>query len=313
MRRLKILTWHTHGSYLYYLSHAPHDFYVISKPGRPAGYGGRCGNLRWGDNVHDQPAASLKGRHFDCVLYQDDAQYLEDRHQLLDDAQQRLPAIYIEHDPPREHPTDSRHLVNDPSMMLVHVTAFNALMWDSGSTPVRIIEHGAPLPEQMWTGELERGIVVINHLSQRGRRLGVDIFMQAREIVPLDLLGMDSEALGGLGEVPLAAMPSLCARYRFFFHPARYTSLGLAVIEAMMMGIPIVTLATTEMPTLIEHGVHGYLSTDPACLVEGMKNLLSDHGLAQHLSSNVRKQAQQRFGIGRFASDWDKLLREVVG
>lgn len=43
MRPLKILTWHTHGSYLYYLSQAPHAFYVLSKPGRPAGFGGRCG------------------------------------------------------------------------------------------------------------------------------------------------------------------------------------------------------------------------------------------------------------------------------
>lgn len=34
MRPLKILTWHTHGSYLYYLTQAPHHFYVLSKPGR---------------------------------------------------------------------------------------------------------------------------------------------------------------------------------------------------------------------------------------------------------------------------------------
>ena len=48
MRRLNILTWHTHGSYLhgsylYYLSHVPHEFHVLAKPGRPPGYGGRCG------------------------------------------------------------------------------------------------------------------------------------------------------------------------------------------------------------------------------------------------------------------------------
>ena len=313
MRRLKILTWHTHGSYLYYLSHVPHDFYVISKPGRPPGYGGRCGSLRWGSNVHDQPAATLKGRRFDCVLYQDDPQYLEDRYQMLDDDQQKLPSIYIEHDPPREHPTDTRHLVSDTSVLLVHVTPFNALMWDSGHTPVRVIEHGVPLPDYRWTGDLKRGVVVINQLSQRGRRLGSDIFLQAREIVPLDLLGMGNAALGGQGEVPLDAMPSLCARYRFFFHPARYTSLGLAVIEAMMMGMPIVALATTEMSMIIEDGVHGYLNTNPDRLIEGMQDLLGNHGLAQRMGEDARKQAQQRFRIERFVSDWDRLLKEVAG
>ena len=38
----------------------------------------------------------------------------------------------------------------------------------------------------------------------RHRLLGADIFQQVREAVPLDLVGMDAEALGGLGEVPPA-------------------------------------------------------------------------------------------------------------
>ena len=43
MRPLKILTWHTHGSYLLYLTQVPHEFYVLSKPDRPPGYAGRSG------------------------------------------------------------------------------------------------------------------------------------------------------------------------------------------------------------------------------------------------------------------------------
>ena len=312
MRRLKILTWHTHGSYLYYLSHAPHDFYLISQPDRPAGYGGRCGNLRWGDNVFDQPAAMLKGRSFDCVLYQDDPHYLEDRHKLLDAGQRNLPAIYIEHDPPRQHPTDTRHPVDDPSMLLVHVTAFNALMWDNGRTPTRVIEHGVPEPAVLWRGELDRGITVINHLAQRGRRLGADIFSQVQSMLPLDLLGMGSETLGGLGEVPLPQMAALCAHYRFLFHPVRYTSLGLSVIEAMMMGMPVVALATTEMPEVIHDGVHGYIATDVQRLVSRMQALLKDRSLAAHLGSKARELALERFSVARFTADWDRVLREVV-
>lgn len=83
MRRLKILTWLTHGSYLYYLSQAPHDFYLMMQPDRPAGYGGRCGSMRWGDNVFDQPVDTVQAREFDCVLYQDDPQYFDDRHRFL--------------------------------------------------------------------------------------------------------------------------------------------------------------------------------------------------------------------------------------
>ena len=59
MRRLRVLTWHTHGSYLYYLTQAPHEFFVVSKPGRPPGYAGVCGHLPWGANVHDLPASEV--------------------------------------------------------------------------------------------------------------------------------------------------------------------------------------------------------------------------------------------------------------
>ena len=38
--------------------------------------------------------------------------------------------------------------------------------------------------------------------------------------------------------VPHAELPAFMSRYRFFFNPIRYTSMGLAVIEAMMVGLP---------------------------------------------------------------------------
>ena len=158
MRRLKILTWHTHGSYLYYLTQAPHDFYVLSKTGRPAGYGGRCGHIPWGPNVHDLPAAQAKRQQLDCIVFQDDHQYLDDQFDLLSPQQRALPKIYIEHDPPQEHPTDTRHWVADPNVLLVHVTPFNDLMWDSGPTPTQVIEHGVlPLSDARYSGHVRRG------------------------------------------------------------------------------------------------------------------------------------------------------------
>lgn len=312
-RRLKVLTWHTHGSYLYYLTQAPHDFYVLSKPDRPPGYGGRSGHIPWGDNVIDLPVSEAKDARFDCILFQDDMQYLEDQHVYLSAAQQRLPKIYLEHDPPRSHPTDLRHPVDDPGMMLVHVTHFNKLMWDSGRTPTRVIEHGVMVQRDVaYRGELARGLVVINNIATRGRRLGGDIFLQAREHVPLDLVGMGAKEAGGIGEIEHAQLPSFAAQYRFFFNPIRYTSLGLAVIEAMMIGLPVVALATTEMATVINNDVNGYIDTDPARLIAHMQQLISNPGLARRLGESARRDACERFSIDRFASDWDRVLQEAT-
>jgi Glycosyl transferases group 1 len=314
MRRLNVLTWHTHGSYLYYLSQAPHEFYVLSKPGRPPGYGGRCGSIPWGGNVHDLPAGQARHARFDCIVFQDDPQWEKDQYELLTPAQRALPRIYLEHDPPRAHPTDTRHPVDDPNVLLVHVTPFNALMWDNGRTPVRVIEHGVTaVPDVRYTGELARGLVITNDLAARGRRLGADLFQQAREQIPLDLVGMGAARFGGLGEIEHSAIPGFAARYRFLFSPIRYTSLGLAVIEAMMAGVPVVALATTEMATVIQNDISGFVDTDPAVLIERMRALLREPALARELGIGARRRALERFNIQRFSADWDAALRHVTG
>ena len=314
MRPLNILTWHTHGSYLYYLTQAPHRFFVVSKPARPPGYGGRSGHMPWGDNVIDMPADEIKNHQFDCIIFQDDHQYLHDQFEYLTAAQRTLPSIYIEHDTPREHPTDMRHPVDDSNVLLVHVTHFNALMWENGHTPVKVIEHGVMVPAGVnYRGDKARGIVVVNNIARRGRRLGGDVFAVAREQVPLDLVGMGAEEAGGLGEVLHAQLPAFVADYRFFFNPIRYTSLGLAVIEAMMLGVPVVALATTEMATVIENGRSGFADTNVDALVDHMRELLRDPALARALGEQGRQRAIERFNIGRFVADWNAALADVTG
>lgn len=313
MRRLNILTWHVHGSYLYYLSSIPHRLYLPVKPGKPEGYGGRLPGLPWPDRVIDVPADEVADLDIDLVVYQSRKNYLEDRFEILSSAQRELPAIFLEHDPPRESPTDTRHPFDDPAGLLVHVTAFNALMWDNGCTPTRVIEHGVTVPAgTRYTGEIERGLVVVNGLSQRGRRLGADVFERVREHVPLDLVGLDAEAAGGLGEIGHGELPELMARYRFLFNPIRYTSLGLSVCEAMTVGMPIVALATTEMATVIENGVSGYADTRVDVLVERMRRLLADPDEAARLGAGARRTAERRFGIERFVRDWNAVLDDVV-
>jgi hypothetical protein len=313
MRRKRVFTWHVHGNYLYYLAHSDVDFFLPVLPGRP-GYSGRGTTFPFGDNVQDVPVDEVKQQQFDCILFQHRRNYEIDQYEILSAAQRRLPRICIEHDPPQESPTDMRHFVDDPDVLLIHVTAFNALMWDSGNIPTKIIDHGVVIPPGVrYSGELERGIVVINHMAQRGRRLGSDIYQQLSQEVPLDLVGMESEPLGGLGEVFPPDLPAFEARYRFYFHPIRFTSLGLALIEAMLVGLPVVGLATTELVTVIENGVSGFIETDPARLIEPMRRLLTDPAEARRIGEAGRRIAAERFDIRRFVRDWEETLDLVIG
>lgn len=318
MHRLRILTWHVHGSYLYYLSRLPHDLFVPVRAGRPPGYGGLPeGGFPWPPNLHEIEAGEVRRGSFDCVLFQARAHYEADRHELLSKEQLRLPRIYLEHDPPREHPTDTRHFVDDPETLLVHVTPFNALMWDNGRTPTRVIEHGVFLPEGpegiTATGEIARAVAVVNNIATRGRRLGADVLDRVRAEVPVDLVGMGAEEAGGLGEVPHRDLFAFVARYRVFFNPIRYTSLGLAVCEAMMLGLPVVGLATTEMATVVENEVSGFVGTSLPEVVAALRQLLDDPDLARRMGDNARTLARERFHIDRFVRDWNGALAEVTG
>jgi glycosyltransferase involved in cell wall biosynthesis len=313
MTRLKVLTWHVHGNYLYYLTQAPHDFYLATLPDHPAGHAGRTGTLPWGDNVHEVATDALHEHAFDVVLYQHRRHWEHDRVNVLSPAQRALPSIYLEHDPPQETPTDTVHPAASGDAHIVHVTAFNALMWNNGAAPVTVIDHGALVPANArYSGERSEGIVVVNHLAGRGRRLGADVFERARRDVPLVLVGMDSERLGGIGEAPNLELPAVMSRYRYFFNPIRWTSLPLSVVEAMHVGLPIVALATTELPSVIDNEVNGYVHTRLDRLVDVMRALQHDAPLAAQWGRAARDTARQRFGIDRFAADWDRLLRRIA-
>ena len=313
MRRLKILIWHIHGSYLNSLARIEHDWYLPIKPGRPEGYGGRGPTFDLPDYVREVPAEEVQNLDLDLVIYQTPKNYFTDRVEILSPAQQRLPSIYLEHNTPKPDAVNTRHPIDDPDVLLVHVTHFNRLMWDNGQTPTMVIEHSVAIdPSAVYSGHLRQGITVANGIQRRPRIAGYDIFLQARERVPLDITGMETEAFGGLGDIPYRHLHARVAAYRFLFSPMRYTSLPLAVIEGMTIGMPVIALATTELPTVIENGVTGYVSCDVETLIERMQALLDDPDEARRLGANARRVAQERFGLDRFTRDWNAAFERVL-
>ena len=313
MKRLKILIWHIHGSYLNTLARIDHDWYLPAKPGRPEGYGGRGPTFDLPPSVREVPAERVPELDLDLIIYQTPKNYFEDQFEILSPAQRRLPRIHLEHNTPKPDAVRTRHPVDDPRVLLVHVTYFNRLMWDNGRTPTRVIEHSVAIdPTVRYRGDLARGITIVNGMQRRPRIAGHDIFLQARCSVPLDAAGMETEAFGGLGDIPYRELHQRIAGYRFLFSPIRYTSLPLAVIEAMTIGMPVVSLATTELPAVIADGETGYVSCDVDYLIGRMHALLADPDEARRLGTNARVVAQARFGLDRFIRDWSAAFSTAL-
>ncbi len=221
--------------------------------------------------------------------------------------------IYLEHNVPRPHAVDTRHPFADALGLLVHVTQFNRVMWDNGDVPTQVIEHAVARDLSIaYDGSLPRGITVVNGMQARPRIAGYDLFLQAREQVPLDAVGMRTEEFGGFGDVPYRDLHRLTSRYRFLFSPMRYTSLPLAVIEAMTISMPVVALATTALPDVIQNGVNGFVDQDPDILIDHMRALTADPDLAKAIGARGQQTARERFGLARFGADWTRALHAAM-
>jgi glycosyltransferase involved in cell wall biosynthesis len=122
---------------------------------------------------------------------------------------------------------------------------------------------------------------------------------------------MDSDAIGGHGDLPHGALHAEMARRRAYLHPIRWTSLGLSLLEAMHLGMPVVALATTEVPEAVPAEA-GIVSNDLDVLAAALQRLMDDPEEAHERGRAARAAALRRYGLDRFLSDWDDMLAEVT-
>jgi hypothetical protein len=321
---VKILIWHVHGSWLTSFVQGEHEYLVPVLPERgPFGLG-RARTWDWPASVREVTPEQLHGEQADVVIAQRPGELSLAGAWLGRQPGHDLPAIYVEHDTPPGPAVSTRHpLADAPGVLIVHVTRFNALYWDCGQSPVAVVEHGIPDPGAGWTGEIPRAAVVVNDPVRRGRTTGTDLLPGFAAAAPLDVFGMRVTGLpAALGldgarcrvfeDLPQARMHAELARRRVYVHPLRWTSLGLSLIEAMQLAMPVVVLAATEAPRAVPPGA-GVLSTDPADLHEAVRRYLRDPAAARDAGLAAREAACARYGLKRFLADWDEILQEVRG
>jgi glycosyltransferase involved in cell wall biosynthesis len=313
---MRILLWHVHGAWTTAFVHGSHDYVVPVVEGRGPDGVGIARTYDWPEGVRELPPEALREEPFDVVILQRPHE-LELAEAWLGRRPGRdLPAIYVEHNAPQGRIAEMRHPVADrDDMLLVHVTHFNRLFWDAGETPATVIEHGIPDPGERYTGELPHAAVVVNEARRRGRVTGTDLLDRFAEEAPLDLFGIDAEHSGtaarAAGDIAHARLHEEMARRRVYLHPIRWTSLGLSLLEAMHLGLPVAGLATTEAVEAVPREA-GVLSTDPERLWDAVRTYLHDEDAARLAGKAARAAALERYGLQRFLTDWDRLLEEVT-
>jgi hypothetical protein len=321
---MRILIWHLHGSWMTSFVQGPHDYLVpVTADRGPFGLG-RARTWEWPASVVEVTPEQLRDTHVDVVVLQRPEELRLAAQWLGRVPGQDVPTVYLEHDAPTGPAAGTPHpMAGAEGIMIVHVTQFNAVYWDCGRTPVAVIEHGIPDPGARWTGDVARAAVVINDPLSRGRTVGADLLPGFAGHAPLDVFGMRVTGFGqahGMtagqcreyDDLPQARLHEQLPRRRVYLHPFRWTSLGLSLIEAMFLGMPVVVLAATEAPRAVPPAA-GAISTDLTELHAAAGRFIRDPAAARAGGHAAREAAGARYGLKRFLLEWDQVLQEVCG
>lgn len=154
---------------------------------------------------------------------------------------------------------------------------------------------------------------VANQVMQRPARFAWPAHLAITRGHAVELVGHNPELPGA---APAASWDELKARYRE--HRAYVHSAGaglddgynLGVVEAMMTGMPVVSLSGSESPLV--DGVSGYVSDDTAYLNARLGELLADRELAVELGRNARQRALELFDVPAFVASWNAAIERAA-
>jgi glycosyltransferase involved in cell wall biosynthesis len=100
-----------------------------------------------------------------------------------------------------------------------------------------------------------------------------------------------------------------------YVQPSERESFGIAVLEAMLLGKPVVAARTGGIPEVVEHGASGWL-VDPGnaeALAEGLAHVLSPGAGSGSLGAAAAERAVGRFDIQRMVQAYEQVYMEVTG
>ena len=120
-------------------------------------------------------------------------------------------------------------------------------------------------------------------------------------------LGVDPASIWVFDDLPQPKMHAELARRRVCLHPFRWTSLGLSLIEAMMLAMPVVALATTEAVQAVPPEA-GVVSSRLDVLADVIQGFANDPLRSRRAGQAARSAALDRYSLARF----QRALGEVT-
>ena len=99
-----------------------------------------------------------------------------------------------------------------------------------------------------------------------------------------------------------------------FLLPSESESFGLAALEAMASGVPVVTTNVGGLPEINIHGETGYLEKlgDVDAMATDIVKIFTDKSLQKQFGENARKRVVDNFGTDRVVQMYIDYYESVI-
>lgn len=128
----------------------------------------------------------------------------------------------------------------------------------------------------------------------------------------IEVYGLESN-VKIVGAVPKSEVPIWLKKGDIFLNTTRYESFGISVLEAALVGLPIVTTSVGELPYLWQHEHTAMLTpvNDPNAVANAIRRIILEPDLAEHLSINARRKAEQ-YDWSVVLPQWEALSEVLI-
>jgi glycosyltransferase involved in cell wall biosynthesis len=113
------------------------------------------------------------------------------------------------------------------------------------------------------------------------------------------------------GAITRAEKVRLMQSCTVYLQPTRYEGFGLAILEAMSCGAPVLTSAAGAVPEVVGDAALVVDGTNPEHIATELRRILSDHALRRDLSTRARARVESTFPYERRRRDIGELLQSV--
>lgn len=250
---------------------------------------------------------------FDLVLSQNRVDHYPIMAQLA--KQLNCPLLQMEHTlpwPDWDDKTTERigHLPCDHN---IFVADFSVGTWyhDINNPNIQIIHHGMDTDYwDGWVGGDGKIMTAVWNYPQRNKICGFDLYKEVTKGLPTNPMGNSPGFSKNADNVD--HLRTIYRHASVFLNTTLWSSCPFGLLEAMSVGCPIVTTATTAMPEFIEDGINGFITNDPKTMRERLEELIANPELGKKIGDAGRKTILEQFGLQRFLNEWNEAFWKVA-